>query len=324
MGMLVEGVWHDRGYGQDEHDGRFERDASKFRNWVTADGSAGPTGRGGFKAEAGRYHLYAAFFCPWAHRALIFRKLKGLGDVVGLSITHWLMRENGITFQADDGVIADPIFGADFLYEVYRRADPSYVGRVTVPVLWDRATATIVSNESADIIRMFNSAFDGAGASGPDLYPPALREEIDAVNARIYDTLNNGVYKAGFATGQAAYEAAVGPLFATLDWLDDRLSDRRYLMGDTLSEADIRLGTTLLRFDAVYVGHFKCNIRRIADYRALSAFLADLYAIDAVRSTTRLDHIKNHYYRSHPWINPTGIVPVGPRLAFAALEGERA
>jgi putative glutathione S-transferase len=316
MGVLVEGVWHDRGYEQDKHDGRFERDASKFRNWVTADGSTGPGGNGGFKAEAGRYHLYAAYFCPWAHRTLIMRKLKGLEGLIGVSVTHWLMGENGITFLPEDDVIPDPIHHARYLYEVYRAADPSYVGRVTVPVLWDKQTGTIVSNESSEIIRMFNSAFDGIGAAAGDYYPEALRADIDAVNARIYDTVNNGVYKAGFATTQGAYEAAVAPLFESLDWLEQRLSNQRYLMGDRLTEADIRLVTTLLRFDPVYVGHFKCNIRRIADYPALSAYLRDLYALDAVSTTTRFDHIKNHYYRSHPWINPTGVVPAGPVLDF--------
>ncbi len=316
MGVLVEGVWHDRGYEQEKHDGRFERDAAKFRNWVTADGKAGPSGREGFKAEAGRYHLYAAYFCPWAHRALVMRKLKGLDEIVSLSVTHWLMGENGITFKPEDGAMPDPVNGAAYLYEVYRAADPSYVGRVTVPVLWDRHTATIVSNESSEIIRMFNAAFDATGALPGDYYPQAGRAEIDAVNARVYDTLNNGVYRAGFATTQAAYEAALAPMFATLDWLEGRLSGGPFLVGDALSEADIRLVTTLLRFDAVYVGHFKCNVRRIADYPALSAYLDRLYALDAVASTTRIDHIKNHYYRSHPWINPTGIVPVGPDLGF--------
>ena len=249
------------------------------------------------------------------------RRLKGLEGVIGLSVTHWLMLENGITFAPDDGVLADTVNGAKYLYEVYRKADPSYVGRVTVPVLWDKQTGTIVSNESADIIRMFDAAFDAVGASGPDYYPEPLRAEIDAINARVYDTVNNGVYKAGFATRQAAYEAAVGPLFDTLDWLEDRLGGRRYLMGDAITEADIRLATTLLRFDPVYVGHFKCNIRRVADYPALSAYLRDLWSMEAVAATTRFDHIKNHYYRSHPWINPTGIVPVGPALDLPASDG---
>ena len=317
MGVLVEGIWYDRGYEQDKHDGRFERDASKFRNWVTADGAAGPSGKGGFKAEAGRYHLYAAYFCPWAHRTLIMRKLKGLETLVTVSIAHWLMRENGITFKQEDDVIPDTVNGADYLYQVYALADPSYVGRVTVPVLWDKQTKTIVSNESSEIIRMFNAAFDGLGATPGDYYPDSQRAEIDAINARVYDTVNNGVYKAGFATTQAAYEAAVYPLFASLDWLERHLSSRRYLLGGAITEADIRLATTLLRFDIVYVGHFKCNIRRIADYPALSAYLADLSSLEAVASTTRTDHIKSHYYRSHPWINPTGIVPVGPALSSA-------
>lgn len=312
MGVLVEGVWHDKGYDQEKREGRFERDASLFRNWVTADGSPGPSGQGGFKAERGRYHLYAAYFCPWAHRTLIMRKLKGLESAIDVSIASWLMREHGLNFSPADGVIGDPINKADFLWEIYKAAKPDYSGRVTVPVLWDKQTGTIVSNESADIIRMMNSAFDRVGATGRDYYPESLRREIDVVNARVYDTVNNGVYKAGFATTQAAYEAAVVPLFETLDLLDHRLAAQRYLTGDEMTEADIRLVTTLLRFDIVYVGHFKCNIRRIADYPALSAYLTDLFAIDAVATTFRPDHIKNHYYRSHPWINPTGIVPVGP------------
>ena len=312
MGLLVEGVWHDTGYGQDKHDGRFERDASAFRSWVTADGAPGPSGKGGFRAEAGRYHLYASYFCPWATRCLIMRVLKGLEGAISLSITDWLMREDGITFHERDGVIADPIHNARFLHEVYTAAKPDYSGRVTVPVLWDKKTNTIVSNESAEIIRMMNSAFDGVGATGADMYPQDLRHEIDVVNALVYDAVNNGVYKAGFATSQSAYEAAVYPLFETLDLLDHRLAAQRFLTGDAMTEADIRLVTTLLRFDIVYVGHFKCNIRRIADYPALSAYLEDMMSVDAVASTFRADHIKNHYYRSHPWINPTGVVPVGP------------
>ena len=314
MGVLVEGVWHDKGYEQDKREGRFERDASAFRSWVTPDGQPGASGQGGFKAEAGRYHLYASYFCPWAHRTLIMRKLKRLENVIDVSITHWLMLENGITFARDSGVIEDPILHADYLYQVYRAAKPNYSGRVTVPVLWDKQTKTIVSNESSEIIRMMNSAFDQVGATGPDYYPVDLRHEIDVVNALVYDTVNNGVYKAGFATTQAAYEAAVYPLFETLDLLDHRLAAQRYLTGDAMTEADIRLVTTLLRFDIVYVGHFKCNIRRIADYPALSAYIDDLVSIDAIASTFRPYHIKNHYYRSHPWINPTGVVPVGPAI----------
>lgn len=320
MGLLVEGVWHDKGYEQDKHDGRFERDASAFRNWVTADGRAGPSGEGGFAAEIGRYHLYASYFCPWATRCLIMRKLKGLEGVISLSITDWLMREDGITFHERDGVIPDPVHHARFLREIYTAAKADYSGRVTVPVLWDKALNTIVSNESADIIRMMNAAFDGCGATGSDYYPQDLRHEIDVVNDLVYDTVNNGVYKAGFATTQAAYEAAVHPLFETLDLLDHRLAAQRFLTGDAMTEADIRLVTTLLRFDIVYVGHFKCNIRRIVDYPALSAYLEDMMSVDAIASTFRSDHIKNHYYRSHPWINPTGVVPVGPANEFVETD----
>ena len=312
MGVLVEGKWHEKGYDQDKNGGRFERDASVFRNWVTPDGAPGPSGQGGFKAERGRYHLYASYFCPWATRCLIMRDLKGLEDAISLSITDWLMGADGLTFRERDGVIPDPVYGAQFLHQVYTAAKPDYSGRVTVPVLWDNETDTIVSNESADIIRMMNASFDACGATGRDYYPPDLRHEIDVVNALVYDTVNNGVYKAGFATTQAAYEAAVVPLFETLDLLDHRLAAQRYLTGDAMTEADIRLVTTLLRFDIVYVGHFKCNIRRIADYPALSAYLEDMLSLDAVASTFRPDHIKNHYYRSHPWINPTGVVPLGP------------
>ncbi len=324
MGLLVDGVWHDKGYGQDKHGGRFERDAAAFRNWVTADGKPGPSGEGGFKAEAGRYHLYASYFCPWATRCLIMRKLKKLEDAISLSITDWLMLEDGITFHERDGVIPDPIHGAKFLHQIYTAAKPAYSGRVTVPVLWDKRKNTIVSNESAEIIRMMNAAFSGCGATGLDYYPTDLRHEIDVVNNLVYDTVNNGVYKAGFATTQAAYEVAVHPLFNTLDLLDHRLAAQRFLTGDAMTEADIRLVTTLLRFDIVYVGHFKCNIRRIADYPALSAYLEDLMSVDAVASTFRADHIKNHYYRSHPWINPTGVVPAGPASDLAEHGAEAA
>jgi putative glutathione S-transferase len=318
MGLLVDGVWRDQWYNTSATAGRFERDAAKFRNWVTPDGAPGPTGQGDFKAEAGRYHLYAAYFCPWAHRTLIFRELKGLDAIIDVSITHWLMRENGLTFAPADGVIKDPIHHARFLYEIYRAAAPDYSGRVTVPVLWDKEKETIVSNESSEIIRMFNSAFDGIGAAAVDFYPEHLRRGIDALNTRIYATVNNGVYRAGFATTQAAYEEAIKPLFATLDFLEAQLADRRYLFGDRLTEADIRLFTTLLRFDIVYVGHFKCNIRRIADYPNLFAYVGDLYQTGTIAATFRPDHIKGHYYQSHLQINPTGITPVGPEIDFSA------
>lgn len=321
MGLLIEGVWHDRWYETDKSGGRFERDAAKFRNWITPDGSPGPTGEGNFKAEPGRYHLYAAYFCPWAHRTLIFRELKGLAGMVSVSIVHWLMRENGITFAEGEGVIGDPIHQARYLYEIYQAAAPNYTGRVTIPVLWDKEKRTIVSNESSEIIRMFNSAFDGIGAAEGDYYPEGLRAEIDHLDARIYDTVNNGVYRAGFATTQAAYEEAIGPLFETLDFLETRLADRRYLCGDQITEADLRLLTTLLRFDIVYVGHFKCNIRRIIDYPHLFAYVCDLYQTGGIASTFRPDHIKGHYYQSHLQINPTGIVPVGPKIDFSAPHG---
>lgn len=318
MGLLVEGRWQadTPGGGSGDGDaagtrGAFRRTESRFRNWVTPDGAPGPTGEGGFPAEAGRYHLYVSLACPWAQRTLILRRLKGLEGMVGLSVTHWLMGEQGWSFEPGEGVIPDP-GGARYLHEVYTRADPRYTGRVTVPVLWDTARGTIVSNESADILRMFGSAFDAVGALPGDTYPAPLREEIDALNARIYDRVNNGVYKAGFAATQAAYEAAVFPLFETLDWLDERLARRRYLCGDAITEADWRLFTTLLRFDAVYVGHFKCNIRRLVDHPNLWGYARDLYQYPGVRETCDFGHIKRHYYMSHPWLNPTRVVPAGP------------
>ncbi|WP_355506903.1 glutathione S-transferase family protein [Xanthomonas cannabis] len=321
MGLLIDGKWQDRWYDTDKSDGRFERSQSQFRNWVTRDGSAGPHGEGGFKAAAGRYHLYVSLACPWAHRTLIFRRLKGLEPLIDVSVVHWLMGEQGWGFDPGPGVVADPVNHATRLYEVYLKADPRYSGRVTVPVLWDRERGTVVSNESADIIRMFNSAFDDVGARAGDYSPAHLREQIDAVNARVYDTVNNGVYKAGFATTQHAYEEAVTPLFASLDWLEARLGQQRYLCGDTLTEADWRLFTTLVRFDGVYVGHFKCNLKRIADYPQLSGFLRELYQMPGIAETVNFQHIKGHYYQSHGMINPTGIVPMGPLLDLDAPHG---
>ncbi len=314
MGLLVDGVWHDQWYDTKSTGGRFVRQDSAFRNWITPDGSPGPSGAGGYRAEAGRYHLYVSLACPWAHRTLIFRKLKGLEDMVGVSVVHWLMLEDGWTFADGPGVVPDPVFGARFLYEIYARAVPRYTGRVTVPMLWDKQTETIVNNESSEIIRMFNSAFDGCGAAAGDYYPEDLRTDIDALNKRIYDTVNNGVYKSGFATTQEAYESAFAELFATLDVLDERLATRRYLLGNRLTEADWRLFTTLVRFDPVYVGHFKCNQRRIADYPNLSGYLRDLYQMPGIAETVNMMHIKHHYYQSHRTINPTGIVPIGPEL----------
>jgi putative glutathione S-transferase len=321
MGLLVNGQWQDKWYDTDATGGRFMRKDAAFRNWVTADGSAGPSGTGGFAAQAGRYHLYVSLACPWAHRTLIMRRLKGLEDRIGVSVVHWLMREEGWTFADGPGVVPDTVNHARVLHQVYTAADPQYSGRVTVPVLWDRQRATIVSNESSEILRMMNSAFDGIGATPGDYYPADLRAQIDTVNARIYDTVNNGVYKAGFATSQAAYEEAVWPLFETLDWLEARLATQRYLVGNRLTEADIRLFTTLVRFDPVYVGHFKCNLRRIADYPALSGFVHDLYQHPGIAGTVNFEHIKRHYYESHRTLNPAGVVPAGPVLDLAAPHG---
>ena len=322
MGLLNNGIWQDKWYDTDAAGGKFERSESQFRNWVTADGAPGPTGEGGFKAEPGRYHLYVAYACPWAHRALIFRKLKGLEDMIDVSVTHWFMGENGWTFQKDpDGIVEDKLFGSKFFYEVYLKADPHYTGRVTVPTLWDKQKETIVSNESAEIIRMFNSAFDGVGAKEGDYYPEDRREEIDEINERVYHTVNNGVYKAGFATTQAAYEEAVYPLFDTLDWLDARLSRMRFLTGDTPTEADWRLWTTLYRFDLVYHGHFKCNIRRLADYEHLWPYARDLYQWPGIAGTVNPVHAQRHYYESHDMVNPTQIVPAGPVMDWEAPHG---
>ncbi|HET6160068.1 MAG TPA: glutathione S-transferase family protein [Dongiaceae bacterium] len=318
MGLLVDGVWQAEAGRWSDSRGRMQRPDSTLRNWITPDGSAGPTGRGGFKAEAGRYHLYIARACPWAHRTTIFRELKGLQDIIGLSVTHWLMLENGWTFDPAPGVVPDSVNNARYLHQLYAKSEPQYSGRVSVPVLWDKKTSRIVNNESADIIRMLNSAFDGIGALAGDYYPEDLRTEIDAVNQRIYDTLNNGVYKAGFAGSQDAYDDAVVPLFETLDWLEERLSRSRYLCSDRLTEADWRLFTTLLRFDPVYHTHFKCNLRRLVDYPALWAYTRRLYQHPAVRPTVNFEHIKAHYFQSHRWINPTGIIPKGPIVDFDA------
>ncbi|MDJ0845160.1 glutathione S-transferase family protein [Crocosphaera sp.] len=310
MGLLIDGVWHDQWYDTKSTGGRFVRQQSQFRHWITQDGE------GGFKAEANRYHLYVSYACPWAHRTLIFRAIKGLEDMISVSVVHWFMGEYGWTFEPAEGVIADPIHQAKYLYEVYTKADEKYTGRVTVPILWDKKTNTIVNNESSEIIRMLNSAFDHLGAKPGDYYPEALRDEIEQVNDRIYKTVNNGVYKAGFATTQEAYEEGFNPLFETLDWLEERLSHSRYLMGEQLTEADWRLFTTLVRFDAVYVGHFKCNKKRIVDYPNLWGYVRELYQFPKVAETVNFKHIKGHYYQSHKTINPTGVVPVGPDIDF--------
>ncbi len=314
-GQLVEGAWTTEWYDTGASGGRFVRDTSKFRNWITPDGGPGPSGEGGFAAESGRYHLYVALACPWAHRTLILRALKGLEDKIGVSVVHPLMLDHGWTFERDDKATGDPLHGAKYLHELYTRAVPDVSGRVTVPVLWDKKRDTIVSNESAEIVRMFNTAFDGLGATAGDYYPEDLREEVDRINARVYDTVNNGVYKAGFATEQDAYEEAVTALFESLDWLEGLLSERRYVAGDTITEADWRLFTTLIRFDPVYHGHFKCNIRRLKEYPNLWAYLRELYQWPGVGPTVDFGQIKRHYYGSHGTINPTGIVPVGPDLS---------
>jgi len=310
MGLLIDGEWHDEWY--DTADGEFRREEASFRDWLTADGGAGPGGQRGHRAEAGRYRLYVSYACPWAHRTLIVRALKGLENLVPVSVVHWRMLEHGWTFADGPGVTPDPVMGAQFLHQLYTRARPGMTGRVTVPLLWDQATNTVVNNESSELIRMLNTAYDGLGAKPGDYYPEPLRGAIDEINARVYPNVNNGVYRAGFATTQSAYENAVRALFETLDGLEQRLSTKEWLVGGRLTEADIRLFTTLLRFDAVYHGHFKCNLRRIADYPALHAFTARIMEIPGVRETVHFDHIKRHYYESHRTINPTGIVPLGP------------
>ena len=322
MGYLENGTWIDKWYDTESTGGKFVRSTAGFRNWITADGAAGPTGDAGFKAERGRYHLYVSLACPWAHRTLVFRAIKGLADHISVSVVHPHMLSDGWTFGTDfDGATGDTLFGFDFLREIYTKADPKISGRVTVPILWDKEQGTIVSNESSEIIRMFNSAFDGITGNTDDYWPEALRDKIEAVNERIYDTVNNGVYKSGFATTQDAYEEAVEPLFESLDWIEDTLSRNRYLLGDTLTEADWRLWTTLVRFDAVYHGHFKCNRRRIVDYPNIWAYTRELYQRPGVAETLDLDHITAHYYYSHDMINPTRVVPVGPDLDWNAPHG---
>jgi len=323
MGLLVEGVWKDAWYDTKSSSGHFVRGESAFRNWVTRDGSPGPSGEGGFRAEPGRYHLYVSLACPWAHRTLIFRSLKRLESIISVSVVDPFMGENGWAFAGPDGSLSegstrDDLFGARYLYEIYKRANPSFSGRVTVPVLWDRKRATIVNNESSEIIRMLNSAFDEWGDASLDFYPHDLRGEIDRINAFVYPNVNNGVYRCGFATTQAAYDEAFDSLFATLDETEQRLAHMRYVAGARITEADWRLFTTLVRFDAVYHGHFKCNLRRIVDYPNLWNYLRELYQVPGVAETVNLAQIKRHYYSSHATINPTRIIPKGPAIDFSA------
>lgn len=312
MGRLVNGEWQDVWYDTAKHGGRFVREDAGFREWVRADGSTR------FVPEKGRYHLYVSLACPWAHRTLIVRKLKRLEDVIDVSIVHWYMREHGWTFRQEDGATGDRVHGKDFMHEVFTLAKPDYTGRVTVPVLWDRKEETIVNNESSELMRMLDSEFDAFSETGIDLYPEALREDIDAINPFVYERINNGVYEAGFATSQQAYEEAFDKLFTALNELEERLQGRRFLVGEQLTEADIRLFTTLLRFDPVYVTHFKCNLRRIAEYPNLVGLVQRLLDIPGVRETVDLHHIKHHYFVSHDQLNPSGVVPKGPELFFDA------
>ena len=322
MGQLVNGEWQSGPVGARAGEGDFRRPDAVFRNWITPDGKAGPSGEGGFPAEADRYHLYVSYACPWAHRTLIFRELKGLVPLIGVSVVHPLMGEDGWTFDSDfPGATGDLLHGAAFLRDVYLRADPRMTGKVTVPLLWDRQQDRIVSNESSEIIRMFDSAFDTVTGNRDRYWPEALRPQIEAVNSRVYDTLNNGVYKAGFATTQAAYDAAITPLFDTLDWLENLLGRSRYLTGDTLTEADWRLFTTAVRFDTVYHTHFKCNRRWLREYPNLWGWTRDLYQMPGVAATVRQDHIVHHYYRSHPDVNPHGIIPINPVIDWDAPHG---
>lgn len=322
MGLLIDGTWHDTWYDTASSGGKFERSQAKFRNWITPDGTAGPTGRGGFAPQSGRYHLYVSHACPWAHRTLIFRALCGLAPHIDVSVVHPDMLSDGWTFQQDDfGATGDRLFGKAFARDIYLLADPDFTGRVTVPILWDKVQNTIVSNESSEIIRMFTSAFDGLTGNRLNFWPQALRDQIEAVNTRIYDTVNNGVYKAGFATTQAAYDAAIGPLFETLDWLDSHLSHHPYLVGDHITEADWRLFTTLVRFDPVYHLHFKCNKKRLIDLPNLWAYTRALYQAPQVSETVNMAHIVRHYHFSHETINPHRILPIGPDLDWNAPHG---
>ncbi|ABG30976.1 glutathione S-transferase family protein [Roseobacter denitrificans] len=322
MGLLIDGVWHDQWYDTKSTGGSFKRQDAKFRNWITHDGSAGPSGTGGFTPDSGRYHLYISHACPWAHRTMIFRTLKGLEDHITISAVHPDMLGEGWTFEPDDnGATGDTLYNSAFARDIYTRADPRFTGRVTVPILWDKQRETIVSNESSEIIRMFNAAFNGLTGNSDDYWPEPLRDAIAPVNERIYDTFNNGVYKAGFATTQQAYDAAIVPLFDTLDWLEERLSHNRYLMGDQLTEADWRLFTTLVRFDPVYHLHFKCNRKRIVDYPNLWGYTRELYQTPGVADTVNFDHIVRHYHYSHETINPNRIIPINPVLDFHRPHG---
>lgn len=314
MGLLIDGVWSSSWYDTTSSGGKFIRQEAQFRNWITPDGSAGPSGIARYKAESGRYHLYVSYACPWAHRTLIFRALKGLTDHISVDAVHPDMLDQGWTFQTDTFALGDSLFGAEFARDIYLRDTPDMTGRVTVPILWDKKTGTIVSNESSEIIRMFNSAFNDITGNHDDYYPLDQRDKIDRVNAEIYSNINNGVYKAGFATTQDAYDGAVTTLFDALDRVEHRLSQHRYLVGNHLTEADWRLFTTLVRFDPVYVLHFKCNRKRIVDYPNLWGYTRDLYQHAGVAQTVVMDHIIRHYHYSHDTINPNRIIPINPQI----------
>jgi putative glutathione S-transferase len=318
MGLLINGKWHDQWYDTKSSGGKFVRSESQFRNWVTPDGAPGSTGKGGFQAESGRYHLYVSLACPWAHRTLIFRNLKKLEAHIGVTVVDPHMLEHGWIFSGKRGTDMDKLNGHDYLYQLYTHCQPDYSGRVTVPVLWDKQSQTIVNNESADIIRMLNSAFDKITEADDDYYPTALRPEIDAINDFVYDNINDGVYRCGFATEQKAYEEAFDNLFGALDEMEQRLSHQPYLVGTQITEADWRLFTTLIRFDAVYYSHFKCNQHRISDYENLGNYLRELYQHPGIKETVDIEQIKQHYYYSQITVNPTQIVPKGPTLDFMA------
>lgn len=317
MGLLVDGQWQDKWYDTKGNQGKFKRESAQLRNWITADGQAGPSGKSGFKAEKGRYHLYVSYACPWAHRTLIFRELKGLQDYISVSVVSPDMLGQGWTFDKQAKSSGDPLFNSDFLHQIYTRNDSTYTGRVTVPLLWDKKQNCIVSNESSEIIRMFNSAFDGLTGNKQDFYPAHLQSDIDEINDFVYHNINNGVYKTGFATTQAAYEEAFDSLFSALDVVEQKLAKSRFLVGSELTEADWRLFTTLIRFDAVYVGHFKCNLRTIESYPNLSQYVRDLYQMPNVAQTVNFEHIKRHYYFSHTMINPTQVIPKGPDVDYS-------
>ncbi len=322
MGRLIDGQWSTEWYDTKSTGGKFVRQDASFRNWITVDGAAGPTGKAGFKTETGRYHLYVSLACPWAHRTLIFRQLKGLVDHITVDVVHPDMLDQGWTFETDDGAAqGDSLFGSTHAYQIYQKADPKVTSRVTVPILWDKHTNSIVSNESSEIIRMFNSAFDGITGNTADYWPEAMRDDIESVNEPIYHTLNNGVYKSGFATAQDAYTDAVTKLFETMDWLEERLSNNRYLMGDALTEADWRLFTTLVRFDLVYHLHFKCNRSRVMDLPNLWAYTRELYQMDGIAGTCDFGHIVRHYHYSHETINPNRIIPINPVIDWMEPHG---